>query len=117
MSRSVRLAKNLQVRASPSFCPPPVAHYYFASKAGRYAHARQFKLMRRAIKHQRTIVGRVAREIDRKAGAMGQAAVLMLMTFLPIQKLPRPVNRQKRKASATDSPWGASTCKTLVDSM
>ena len=42
-------------------------------QAGRYAHARQFKRMRRAIKRQRTIVGRLAREIDRKASALGQA--------------------------------------------
>ena len=38
-------------------------------KAGRYAHARQFKRMRRTIKRQRTIVGRLQREIERKATA------------------------------------------------
>ena len=42
-------------------------------KAGRYAHARQFKRMRRAIKRQRTIVGRLQREVDRKASAIGAA--------------------------------------------
>ena len=42
-------------------------------KAGRYAHARQFKRMRRAIKRQRTIVGRLQREVDRKASAIGMA--------------------------------------------
>jgi len=42
-------------------------------KAGRYAHARQFKRMRRAIKRQRTIVGRLQREIERKAHAIGTA--------------------------------------------
>ena len=42
-------------------------------QAGRYAHARQFKRMRRAIKRQRTIVGRLAREVDRKANVLGQA--------------------------------------------
>ncbi len=31
-------------------------------KAGRYAHARQFKRMRKVIKRQRTIVGRLQRE-------------------------------------------------------
>ena len=36
-------------------------------KAGRYAHARQYKRMRRMIKRQRTIVGRLLRDIDRKA--------------------------------------------------
>lgn len=47
-------------------------------KAGRYAHARQFKRMRRAIQRQRTIVGRLQREIDRKASAIGQAVRQML---------------------------------------
>lgn len=38
-----------------------------SAKAGRYAHARQFRRMRRAIKRQRTIVGRLQREVQRKA--------------------------------------------------
>ena len=42
-------------------------------KAGRYAHARQFNRMKRAIKRQRTIVGRLLREIERKASAIGSA--------------------------------------------
>ena len=35
-------------------------------KAGRYAHAKQFKRMRRVIKRQSTVVGRLVREIERK---------------------------------------------------
>jgi IS5 family transposase len=46
---------------------------YLSHKAARYAHARQFKRMKRAIKRQRTIVGRLQREIDRKASAIGAA--------------------------------------------
>ena len=50
-------------------------------KAGRYTHARQFKRMKGAIKRQRTIVGRLQREIERqmmrqiehKASTMGLA--------------------------------------------
>lgn len=42
-------------------------------KAGRYAHARQFKRMKGAIKRQRTIVGKLQREIERKASAIGAA--------------------------------------------
>ena len=42
-------------------------------KAGRYAHARQYKRMRRAIGRQRTLVGRLQREIERKASALGAA--------------------------------------------
>lgn len=43
-------------------------------KAGRYAHAKQFKRMRRVIKRQSTVVGRLVREIERKASAL-QAGV------------------------------------------
>ena len=35
-------------------------------KAGGYAHAKQFKRLRRALKRQRTILGIVLREIRRK---------------------------------------------------
>lgn len=42
---------------------------HLSRKAGRYAHARQFKRMRQAIRRQRTIVGRLQREIERKTTA------------------------------------------------
>ena len=35
--------------------------------AGRYAHAKQFKRMRRALKKQRTVLGRLIRDIERRA--------------------------------------------------
>lgn len=38
-----------------------------ARKAGRYAHARQYRRMRRMIGKQRTIVGRLIRDMERKA--------------------------------------------------
>lgn len=38
-------------------------------KAGGYAHAKQFKRLRRTVKRQRTILGIVIREIKRKCGA------------------------------------------------
>ncbi len=41
-------------------------------KAGRYAHARQFKRMRKVIKRQRTIVGRLQREVARKMTTLSQ---------------------------------------------
>jgi IS5 family transposase len=37
-----------------------------ARKAGRYAHAKQFRRMRKAIGRQRTVLGRLAREVERK---------------------------------------------------
>ena len=42
-------------------------------KVGRYAHARQFKRIRKMIKRQRTIVGRLQREVARKMTALSQA--------------------------------------------
>lgn len=43
-------------------------------KAGRYAHARQFKRMRRELRRLRTYVGRMIRDIQRKAPAPGSPA-------------------------------------------
>jgi IS5 family transposase len=42
-------------------------------KAVRYAHARQFKRMRKVIKRQRTIFGRLQREVARKMTTLSQA--------------------------------------------
>lgn len=42
-------------------------------KASRYAHARQFKRMRKSIKGQRTIVEGLQREVGRKMSVLSQA--------------------------------------------
>ena len=47
-------------------------------KAGRYAHARQFKRLRKVIKRQRTIVARLQREVGRKMSTLSQAVQDML---------------------------------------
>jgi IS5 family transposase len=47
---------------------------HLCRKAGRHADAKQYKRMRKTIKRQRTIVGRLRREIDRKLSPLGQAA-------------------------------------------
>ena len=52
-------------------------------KAGGYAHAKQFKRLRRVVKRQRTILGIVLREIERKqATADGPAAALARLATL-----------------------------------
>ncbi len=43
-------------------------------KPGRYAHAKQFRRMRRTIKRQRTVVGRLQRDIERKFAALSGVA-------------------------------------------
>ena len=40
------------------------------TQAGRYAHAKQFRRMRGQVKKLRTLLGRVIRDVDRKAGEM-----------------------------------------------
>ncbi|RBE89742.1 IS5/IS1182 family transposase, partial [Xanthomonas oryzae pv. oryzae] len=42
-------------------------------KAGGYAHARQFKRLRKVLKRQRTLLGIVLREVQRKIGQASQA--------------------------------------------
>lgn len=66
----VQAAKDAGIDLKQTFAKESKA---LGHKAGRYAHARQFKRMRRAIKRQRTIVARLQREIDRKASAKGLA--------------------------------------------
>jgi IS5 family transposase len=46
---------------------------YLRFKAGRYAHARQFKRMRRVIRRQRTIVGRLQRGIETRVMTLTSA--------------------------------------------
>jgi len=42
-------------------------------RVGRYAHARQYRRMRKVIQRQRTIVGRLQREVGRKMSALALA--------------------------------------------
>jgi len=49
-----------------------------AVKAGRYAHARQYKRMRKQLRRLRTYVGRLVRDIGRKAVMMDDALALLL---------------------------------------
>ena len=39
-------------------------------QAGRCAHAKQFKRMRRVLRRQRTVLGRMIRDIGRKLGTL-----------------------------------------------
>ena len=49
-----------------------------AVKAGRYAHAKQFKRMRQQLRKLRTYVGRMIRDIERKASQMDDDLVVIL---------------------------------------
>jgi IS5 family transposase len=73
---------------------------HLSRKAARYAHARQFKRMRRAIRRQRTIVGRLQREIERKASAIG-SAVREALDGKTLDKAVR-INAQSGQRKAAD---------------
>jgi transposase, IS5 family len=75
----VEAAKNVGVDLKQTFAKEGLQ---LSHKAGRYAHARQFKRMRRTIKRQRTIVGRLQRELQRKASVLGAAVQQVLVDTL-----------------------------------
>jgi IS5 family transposase len=51
-------------------------------RAGGYAHAKQFKRLRQVVRRQRTILGVLLREVQRKMTALGQAAQDQLRPWL-----------------------------------
>lgn len=53
-------------------------------KAGGYAHAKQFKRLQRVLKRQRTVLGIVLREVQRK---MSQAGVVSALTLNSLREL------------------------------
>jgi IS5 family transposase len=71
-------------------------------KAGRYAHARQFKRMRKAIKRQSTIVGRLHREISRKMTTLSQAVQEAL--GVSIDKAKRLIAQSRSKKTQDKQP-------------
>lgn len=71
-------------------------------KAGRYAHARQFRRMRKVIKRQQTIVGRLQRELTRKMSVMSQAVQAALGT--PLAKASRLVTQTASKKAMDKAP-------------
>ncbi|MEQ8653036.1 MAG: IS5 family transposase [Kiloniellales bacterium] len=68
-----------------------------AAKAGRYAHARQYKRMRRELKRLRTYLGRVYRDVGRKiAGeAQQQARFARLMGLVERLLAQQPQDKNK----------------------
>lgn len=75
-------------------------------KAGRYAHAKQFKRMRRVIKRQRTVVGCLVREIERKASALQAGVRQALGSALndALVKARRIAEQFKSRKNITGSP-------------
>ena len=74
-------------------------------QAGRYAHARQFKRMRRILRRQRTVLGRVIRDIGRKLESLEGAAKQQLQVWLErAERIWRQRPKDKHKLYALHAP-------------
>ncbi len=76
-------------------------------KAGGYAHAKQFKRLRRVVKRQRTVLGIVLREIQRKfATASGSALALTRLNTLMVraERIRTQQPKDKNKLYALHAP-------------
>jgi IS5 family transposase len=79
-------------------------------RAGGYAHARQFKRLRRVLKRQRTVLGIVLREVHRKLAGVapetvGAASLSRLTTVLErAERLRAQQPRDKNKLYAMHAP-------------
>jgi IS5 family transposase len=84
-------------------------------KAGGYAHARQFKRLRRAVKRQRTILGIVLREIHRKlATATTESPATLARLTILLERAERIRTQQpkdKNKLYALHAPEVESSAK------
>ena len=66
-------------------------------KAGGYAHARQFKRMRKVLRRQRTVLGRLIREVQRKLPGVGEISEKLRQKLDTVLKRADILYRQKPK--------------------
>ena len=85
-------------------------------KAGGYAHAKQFKRLKKAVKRQRTILGVVMREVQRKLDALATCA--SATTTTPAAPAPARTTAEATAGTAgtaAPSPVTLSALKTLLE--
>jgi IS5 family transposase len=66
-------------------------------RAGGYAHAMQFKRLRKVVKRQRTILGIVLREVPRKIGQASEATALKLTNLQTLMQRAERIRSQRPK--------------------
>ncbi len=66
-------------------------------KAGGYAHAKQFKRLRKVVKRQRTILGIVLREVARKIGQATEASAQALTGLRELMQRAERIRTQRPK--------------------
>lgn len=65
-------------------------------KAGGYAHAKQFKRLKKVLKRQRTVLGIVLREVQRKMSQAGAASALALNSLRELMGRAERIRTQQR---------------------
>ncbi|MDP2281472.1 MAG: IS5 family transposase, partial [Methylotenera sp.] len=75
-----------------------------AAQAARYAHARQYRRMRATLKTQRTLLGRVWRDIQRKLGADQSQLEVVKATLRKVQRLLHQQRTDKNKLYSLHAP-------------
>lgn len=84
-------------------------------KASGYAHAKQFRRMRKPINRQRTIVGRLAREIERQITPLGEALKNVLAEALnKARRIMEQTKNRKLKGAAKLYSWHAPETECLA---
>lgn len=73
-------------------------------QAGRYAHAKQFRRMRGQVKKLRTLLGRVIRDVQRKAGEMSQMSERLKTKLEAAKRLHAQRRDSKNKLYALHAP-------------
>jgi len=66
-------------------------------RAGGYAHAKQFKRLRKVVKRQRTILGIVLREVGRKIEQASEATALTLTSLRTLMQRAERIRSQRPK--------------------
>ncbi len=75
-----------------------------ARQAGRYAHARQFKRMRRTIKKQRTLAGRIVRDIERQIDGKPEIITKLAGLLCRVKRILTQQPKDKNKLYALHAP-------------
>lgn len=74
-------------------------------QAGGYAHAKQFKRLRRVLKRQRTVLGRLLRDVQRQLAGASEAAKAALSPWLErAERLHQQQPKDKNKLYALHAP-------------
>lgn len=97
-AKLVKLAKRVGIQLRQTFAKEGKTLRF---RAGGYAHAKQYKRLRRVLKRQRTVLGRVLREIERKMVALTKEQQKSLLPWLEGARrlhAQRPKDKSKRYA-------------------